>query len=153
MIRPLREGEPIPYDLLLLADEERQAIDKYLPKAKLFVYSKNEETAAVIVLSMINESVIEIKNVAVKEMLQGQGIGTALIKFSCDYAFSNEFKEVWIGTGNASFDQQRLYQKLGFELFDVKWDFFINNYKNKIFENSIQLKDMLMFRFLLREEI
>jgi len=41
LIRQLSPQEPIPYGLLLLADETREAIDKYIHLSKIYGVRKN----------------------------------------------------------------------------------------------------------------
>jgi len=56
------------------------------------------------------------------------------------------FKKIIIGTGDAGIKQLYLYQKVGFEIYDIKHRFFIDNYPEPIYENGIQLKHMIMLK-------
>jgi len=73
-VRKLRKEEKIPYDLLLLADETIEAIDKYIYNSDIYVLELNEIIYAIYVLQSLNNYTIEIKNIAVHENFQGQGI-------------------------------------------------------------------------------
>ncbi|MOA10270.1 putative N-acetyltransferase YvbK [compost metagenome] len=53
------------------------------------------------------------------------------------------FKTIEIGTGNSSIGQLALYQKCGFRITGVDRDFFIRHYDEEIFENGIQVVDMI----------
>lgn len=46
-------------------------------------------------------------------------------------------------TGNSSMGQLVLYQKSGFRIVGVNVDYFVRNYKELIFENGIQYRDMI----------
>jgi GNAT superfamily N-acetyltransferase len=49
----------------------------------------------------------ELVNIAVKEDLQGKGIGRQLVMHAIETAKSQGFKTIEIGTGNSSIGQQR----------------------------------------------
>jgi hypothetical protein len=53
------------------------------------------------------------------------------------------FKTIEIGTGNSGVGQLVLYQKCGFRITGVDRDFFIRHYSEEIFENGIQIVDMI----------
>src|ERR1700749_481121 len=71
----------IPFDLLLLADETIEDIDKYLDDSEVYVakQSGSVDPIAVFVLRQLSASDVELKNIAVAENLQGTGIGSWLI--------------------------------------------------------------------------
>jgi len=146
MIRQLQKDEEIPYNLLLLADETIEAINRYINNSEIFVFEKDNETIAVYVLQKISNDTIEIKNIAVDTKHQGQGIGTLLLRDAISRAKAKGFKTIVIGTGDVAPKQLHLYQKVGFEIFDTKKRFFLDNYPNPIYENGVQLKDMIMLK-------
>jgi len=146
MIRQLRKDEKIPYDLLLLADETLEAIDKYIFGSDIYVLEQENRIIAVYVLQSINKNEVEIKNIAVATDYQRQGIGKLLLRDAAYKAKGKGFKTIIIGTGDAATKQLYLYQKEGFEVFDIKKSFFIDNYPEPIFENGIQLKHMIMLK-------
>ncbi|NMC77356.1 MAG: GNAT family N-acetyltransferase, partial [Candidatus Methanofastidiosa archaeon] len=61
MIRQLQKDEEIPYDLLLLADETIEAINRYINDSEIFIFEKDNETIAIYVLQKISDYTIEIK--------------------------------------------------------------------------------------------
>lgn len=146
MIRLLEKEKPIPYDLLLLADETIEAINKYIHQSDIYVLERDNRIIAVFALQTISNDTVEIKNIAVYTALQGQGIGQRLLKDAINLAKEKGFKEIIIGTGDAGIQQLYLYQKVGFEIYDIKHRFFLDNYPEPIFENGIQLKHMVMLR-------
>jgi N-acetylglutamate synthase-like GNAT family acetyltransferase len=143
-IRKLQDSEEIPYQLLLLADETKKAIDKYILDSEIFVMEKQDEIIALYALKAINTKQIEIKNIAVSTDLQGKGIGSFLLKDAFERAKDLGFQSLLIGTGDASLRQLALYQREGFTKYEVINDFFIDNYPEAIFENGMQLKDMIV---------
>lgn len=146
MIRLLEKDVKIPYDLLLLADETIEAIDKYIHQSDIYVFERENQMIAVFALQTISSDTVEIKNIAVDTAFQGQGIGQGLLKDAISIAKEKGFKKIIIGTGDAGIKQLYLYQKVGFEIFDIKHRFFIDNYPEPIFENGIQLKHMIVLK-------
>jgi aminoglycoside 6'-N-acetyltransferase I len=146
MVRLLEKDQQIPYSLLLLADETIEAINKYIHQSDIYVLDRDNIMIAVFVLQTIGSETVEIKNIAVDTAFQGQGIGQGLLKDAINIAKEKGFKKVIIGTGDAGIKQLYLYQKVGFEIYDIKHRFFIDNYAEPIFENGIQLKHMIMLK-------
>ncbi|HNR43602.1 MAG TPA: GNAT family N-acetyltransferase [Methanofastidiosum sp.] len=142
MIRQLKKNEEIPYNLLLLADETVAAINRYINDSEIFIFEKDNKTLAVYALQKISDDTIEIKNIAVDTKHQRQGIGTLLLRDAISRAKAKGFKTIVIGTGDIAIKQLNLYQKKGFEIFDVKKGFYLDNYPEPIYENGVQLKDM-----------
>ncbi|QQO55484.1 MAG: GNAT family N-acetyltransferase [Thiohalocapsa sp. PB-PSB1] len=66
--------------------------------------------------------------IAVDTVFQGQGVGQGLSREIIDLAKEKRFKKIIIGTGDAGIKQLYLYQKVGFEIFEIKHKFFIDNY-------------------------
>lgn len=140
----LGKNDPIPYDLLLLADPSKDLVDKYLKQSVVYIARKNDEILGVIVLFPLTTETVEIKNIAVNPAHQGQGIGRFLIENIIHNAWLQGQKSICIGTANSSVGQLYLYQKLGFEITDIKKHFFTDNYTEPIFENGIQAKHLLV---------
>ena len=146
MIRLLDKDKKIPYDLLLLADETIEAINKYIHNSDIYILDQKDKIIAVCALQTINDDIVEIKNIAVDTVFQGQGIGQRLLKDAIKIAKEKGFKQIIIGTGDAGIKQLYLYQKVGFEMNEIKYRYFIDNYPEPIFENGIQLKHMIMLK-------
>jgi aminoglycoside 6'-N-acetyltransferase I len=146
MIELLKKDKEIPYNLLLLADETVEAINKYINKSDVYVLYRDNAAIAVYVLQTISDDTIEIKNIAVDTAFQGQGIGQKLLNNAMARAKERGFKNIIIGTGDAGIKQLYLYQKVGFEIYEIKHRFFLDNYPDPIFENGIQLKHMVMLK-------
>ncbi|MBX2947460.1 MAG: GNAT family N-acetyltransferase [Cyclobacteriaceae bacterium] len=152
IIKKLDQGESIPYDLLLLADPSKKKVDEYLEKSEVFVAMEGNEILGVLTLYPLTEDTVEIKNVAVKFEFQGQGIGSFLIKDAIHRSAIKKLKTILIGTANSSIWQLCLYQKLGFEITDIKRNFFIQNYPEPIFENAIQARHMIVLSLKLTDQ-
>jgi aminoglycoside 6'-N-acetyltransferase I len=140
----LEKKDELPYELLLLADPSKDLVEVYLKQSDVFTATHNDRTLGVIVLFPLTEEKVEIKNVAVKPEFQRQGIGSYLIENAIQVASFKKQKSICIGTANSSIGQLYLYQKIGFEITEIKKDFFTDNYAEPIYENGIQAKHMLV---------
>lgn len=144
LIRPIEEGEAVPYDLLLSADPSESVLNTYLPHSTIYLAYIHDKLVAQYVLLPIGNNAIEIKNIAVDEAYQGRGIGKLLLEDATQRAIKAGYQTISIGTSNASVGQLYLYQQQGFELSSIKMNFFIDNYTEPIYENGIQCNHMLM---------
>jgi ribosomal protein S18 acetylase RimI-like enzyme len=142
-IRKLSTGEPVPMDLLLLADPSEEMIQSYLADGDCYLAEDEDSVIGVYVLAQTKTDKVEIMNVAVREELRDQGMGKLLILDAIEKAKLAGYKTIEIGTGNSSIGQLALYQKCGFRLSSIDKDFFIRNYNEEIFENGIQCRDMV----------
>ena len=149
-IRRLNANEAIPYSLLLLADPSMSAIERYIDLAEIHIAVLKAKVIASIVLYPLGDEAYEIKNIAVAERFQGKGIGKLLLNAATNLAILNNAGSLSIGTSNASVAQLYLYQKSGFEITGIKFNFFLDNYREPIFENGIQCKHMIFLEKKLR---
>jgi len=145
-IKKLNANDKIPYELLLLADETIDAINKYIFDSELHVVELEGKIIAIYVLFPINEQEMEIKNIAVKHEYQNQGIGKFLLQDAMFKGKEKKIKFLIIGTASTAIKQLKLYKGVGFKPFGTKKDFFIINYPKAIIEDGMQLKDMIMLR-------
>ena len=148
LIVPHKTNEPIPYSLLLLADETKEAIDKYIYDSKLFyAYTElNPTPIGIIALYQVSSTVLEIKNIAICNQEQNKGYGKQLIDFSLQYAKKNQFKELIVGTGDTSSQSINFYLKNGFQPYNIRPNFFLENYPFPIYENGKQMQHMILFK-------
>lgn len=148
-IREKHLSEEMPWDLLLLADPSKEAIRKYLDNAEIYLAFLGDELVGVSVITK-ELDVAELKNIAIYEKHRGKGFGKQLVQHAVEQARSKEALRIEVGTGNSSRLQLALYQKCGFKITGVEKDFFVKNYKEKIFENGIQCVDMIRLSFDLK---
>lgn len=148
-IKQISELDQPIYDLLLLADPSKEQVDNYVNKSLIYAAYINNNLIGVYVLFPVDDKVIEIKNIAINEKLQKQGFGSALLKNAIARAKHQGYEQIIIGTANSSIYQIYLYQKLGFDIYAIKQNFFLINYSHPIIENNIQAKHMIMFSLIL----
>ncbi|MBU9712494.1 GNAT family N-acetyltransferase [Evansella tamaricis] len=145
-IRPLKKQESLPMDLLLLADPSQERIEKYCTIGEVFIIEDQDHVIGVIVLIKTSHDIMEIANIAVVEAFQGIGVGKKLLIYAIKTVKDRGYKAIEVCTGNSSIDQLAFYQKNGFRIIGVIPDFFKDNYKEEIFENGIQCRDLIRLR-------
>lgn len=130
-------------DLLLLADEQEDMIDNYLPTGDLFALY-DDDLKSVCVVAPINSETCELKNIATYEKYQGKGYGRALINFISNY-YKNHYKTMLLGTGEVPWILS-YYESCGFEQSHRIKNFFTDNYDHPMFDGDIQLVDMIYLK-------
>lgn len=129
--------------LLLLADEQKDMIDRYLNDGEMYVIDdcgvKGE-----IVVSDVGNGIIEIKNLAVFPQYRRRGYGRLLIDHICG-KYKNDFSSVQVGTGDSPLTIP-FYEKCGFVKSRVVKDFFKDNYDHIIVEAGVTLIDMIYLK-------
>lgn len=141
----------IPYELLLLADETTEAIDQYIFKCDIYLLQDGTENIAVMALCKNSDTELEIKNMAVIESYRSKGLGSILIKKAKEIALDNHYEVLSVGTSDTGFQQIRFYEKNDFKKTGIRKDFFIENYPSPIYENGLQMRDMVLLTHHLTE--
>ncbi|MCL2914074.1 GNAT family N-acetyltransferase [Shewanella corallii] len=135
------ESADVPLELLLEADPSEENISSYLADAWCYAAKDEHRVQAVCVVKSHRAVLAEICNIAVNPDLQGQGIGSHLLKFVLADLSNKGINRVELGTGTFGY-QLTFYQRIGFRVEAVDKDYFLN-YPEPIFENGIQHKDRL----------
>ncbi len=142
-IEKIKENKKQFLDLLLLADEQEDMIDKYLPCGDLFaLYDDDLKTVCIVV--PINNETCELKNIATYEKYQGKGYGRTMINFISDF-YKNNYKTMLVGTGETPAILS-FYESCGFKESHRVKNFFTDNYVQPMFEDGIQLVDMIYLK-------
>lgn len=136
-------------DLLLLADEQENMIDKYLPNGDLFALYDNDLKSVCVVVPIDSET-CELKNIATYEKYQGKGYGKALIRFISDF-YKDSYKTMLVGTGETP-TTLSFYESCGFEKSHRIKNFFTDNYDHLMFEEGVQLIDMIYLKKELKKQ-
>lgn len=129
-------------ELLLLADPSEEKIRGYLPESRCFVASRGEVVVGACVVRPRGAGAHELMSIAVHPEHQKSGYGTALLKWVVEVLRSSGARQLEVGTGTFGY-QLAFYQRQGFRVTSIDHDFFVRNYPEPIFENGIQLLDML----------
>ncbi len=147
-LHKLDETEPIPYELLLLADETEDAIKKYIYHSAIYTVYNNKHLRPIGIFALYrtNETILEIKNIGILNGFRCQGIGSFLIDSIKQIAHKENYNEIIVGTADSGIRQIHFYEKNGFRKYALKKNFFLENYPEPIFEDGIMLKDMIMLK-------
>ena len=145
-ILEIKNGKKQYLELLLLADEQENMIDRYLERGSMYVLFDNGVKAVAVVTDEGN-GILEIKNIATSPESQGKGYGKCMIDFISD-KYRGSFKVLQVGTGDSPLTVP-FYEKCGFCRSHVIKNFFVDNYDHPIFECGIQLVDMIYFSKIL----
>lgn len=130
-------------DLLLLADEQEDMIDRYLDEGTMYVLEDNG-LKGVCVVTDEGDGLLEIKNIATDPACQGRGYGRKLIDYVAD-TYRGQFHTLQVGTGDSP-STVPFYEKCGFVRSHVIENFFIDNYDHIIIDGGVQLKDMVYLK-------
>ncbi|USF30805.1 GNAT family N-acetyltransferase [Clostridium sp. MD294] len=134
-------------DLLLLADEQQNMIDRYLERGTLFALYEKNCVKCVCVVTKEKKGIYEIKNLAVDTHYKRQGYGTKMLKYIFDY-YKNVCDILFVGTGDSDLTIP-FYKSCGFVYSHKVKNFFIEHYNAPIFECGVQLVDMIYLKKLL----
>ncbi len=130
-------------DILLIGDEEERMILKYLESAKLYALYDLGILKSICAVIKKDDKTIEIKNLATYPKFQNTGCASFLMNFI--FEKYKDFEYIILGTGENE-KTLNFYKKLGFIEFTRIENFFTENYSHPIFENGIQLKDMIYLK-------
>ena len=139
-IEQVKENKKQYLDLLLLADEQEDMVDRYLDEGEMFVLFDPEAVGECVVVKL-EEGVFEIKNIATDPSVHGKGYGRALIEFVVKH-YEGQCKQLLVGTGDSPLTIP-FYEKCGFREHHRLKNFFTDNYDHPIIEAGIQLVDMV----------
>lgn len=129
-------------ELLLLADEQEDMIDKYLGRGDMFILDDGGVKAECVVTKE-EDGIYELKNIAVLPECQRKGYGRSLISFICGYY--PDCATMFVGTGDVP-STLGFYTDSGFTEDYRKKNFFTDNYDHLMFEDGIQLVDMVYLK-------
>ena len=100
-ITEVKENKKSYIELLLLADEQEDMIDKYLDRGTMFVLD-DDGIKTICVVTDEGSSVLEIKNLATVPEFQRQGYARKMIDFIVK-EYSGKYKLLQVGTGESPF--------------------------------------------------
>lgn len=129
-------------NLLLLADEQEDMVDKYLERGEMFVLD-DEGVKAECVFTKESDGVYELKNIAVQPDQQRKGYGKALIEFL--FSHYTDCETLLVGTGDIP-SALNFYKRCGFVESHRIPNFFTENYDHPIYEDGEQLVDMIYLK-------
>ena len=130
-------------DLLLLADEQEDMIDKYLNRGDMFALY-DDDLKGICVVTKEEDRIYELKNIATYEKYHGKGYGKKIIQYIFEY-YKEKCDVMYVGTGDSPLTLP-FYKKCGFIESHIVKKIFIDNYDHPIFEGGKQLVDMIYLK-------
>jgi len=130
-------------DLLLLADEQEDMIDKYLDRGTLFALYDDDLKSTCVVTDEGNGT-FEIQSLATYPQYQGKGYAGYLIDHVCGQ-YKNKGTTMMVGTGDTPVIVP-FYENCGFEFSHRLKDYFLEHYREPIFEHGVQLRDKVYLK-------
>ena len=127
-------------DLLLLADEQEDMIDRYLERGTMYVLEDNGVKAECVVTDE-GGGVLELKNLAVEPAFQGRGYGRAMVDFLVQ-TYKGQYAALQVGTGDSP-STIPFYESCGFRRHHLVRNFFTDHYDRPIYDCGVQLVDMV----------
>ncbi len=130
-------------ELLLIADEQVNMIEKYLYRGDMFALY-DRDLRAICVITQEQPGIFELKNIVTVPKYQRKGYGQKLIAFIVDY-YQQFGTELSVGTGDSP-TILRFYERCGFVKSHLVKNFFIDNYDHPMYEDGQQLVDMIYLK-------
>ncbi len=130
-------------ELLLLADEQEDMIDKYLDRGVLFALYDGDLKSICVVTDEGNGT-FEIQSLATYPQFQRNGYGRHLIDYVCNY-YKEDGTTMILGTGDTPVIVP-FYENSGFVISHRLENYFIEHYNEPIFEHGVQLKDKVYLK-------
>jgi GNAT superfamily N-acetyltransferase len=130
--------------LFELAEDSAAELDSYIEAGRVLVAVADGEVVGHLQLTGIGDSrQVEIKNMAVRETRQGQGIGRRLIQAAVDLAAAEAVTMILVATAAADIGNLRFYQRQGFRMRSVERDAFTpaTGYPPGLLLDGIELRD------------
>ena len=131
-IRRITTGKWEFRDMLLDADPEVQAVEKYLDAGDMYVLMESGRAVSEIVMWERPDGHIEIKNLATSPDARGRGCAGMLIEH-VKKIFARKYRRMYVGT---SYDTAAFYEKFGFRRDYVAQNFFVDNYEKPVIGDS-----------------
>ena len=141
-IRKVTENKKDYLWLLLLADESETMVDEYLERGEMFVLD-DDGVKAECVVTKEADGTYELKNIAVVPDCQRKGYGKCLIEFLLSYY--PDCNVMLVGTGDCDWILN-FYRSCGFQESHRIKNFFIDNYDHPMYEDGVQLVDMIYLK-------
>ena len=130
--------------LFELAEDSAAELDSYIADGRVLVAVSGGEVIGHLQLTGTGDpGQAEIKNMAVREERQGQGVGRRLVQAAVDLAAAEAVTTLLVATAAADIGNLRFYQRQGFRMRSVERDAFTpaTGYPPGLRIDGIELRD------------
>lgn len=146
VIRQFSDDDALPWTLLLQADPSKAQILAYWNPAQALLQLVDHQVVGVLAWTKRSAHIGEICNISVHPDFQGRGFGKQLLQAVESCPAWSGMQEWQIATANSSISQLAFYQRAGYEIYEVVWNYFLDHYPSPIWENGIQAKHQIRLR-------
>ena len=129
-------------DLLLLADPSKELVLDYIKESDMYGVVVDNKVVCEVVVCKVDSDSCELKNISTLDEYRGNGYASKLIKYIFDI-YKGKYKTMIVGTSE---NMIPFYVLNGFNKYHhtVK-NFFIDNYKEEIWDGNMQCIDMYYY--------
>ena len=130
--------------LFELAEDSAAELDSYIEAGRVLIARSGTEVIGHLQLTGTGDpGQAEIKNMAVTESRQGQGIGRRLVQAAVDLVAAEAVTTLLVATAAADIGNLRFYQRQGFRMRSVERDAFTpaTGYPAGLLIDGIELRD------------
>lgn len=138
-------------DMLLMADPQKDMIERYLDRSDMFVLINGGAVCTVCVVEPLKNRKCELKNIATRAEDRGKGYAKHMLYYICEY-YSNTCDVMYAGTGNCK-KMIEFYEQCGFVHSHIVANYFTENYREPIYEDSVRLTDKIFLKKQLDSEV
>lgn len=132
--------DPKLWELLFLADPDRDMVMKYLPQGEMYALFEGDEPVCQAVMFERDDGQLELKNLATDPAHQRKGYARRLIDQLCA-RYATRYQTLYVGTAFYG-----LYEHMGFSYAYTIPRFFTDNYPEPVYDEGRQCVDMLYFK-------
>lgn len=142
-IERVADADKLAYrDLLLLADEQWDMVERYLARGEMYVLYHEGAVRAELVLSDEGSGLAEICNLAVDPAWQRRGLGARLVEYALRRC-QGRFRRLRVRTGDSPLTVP-FYQRCGFVEVERIRGYFPQHYDHPIYEAGQLLRDAVV---------
>ena len=141
--------------LFELAEDSGAQLDSSLDSGRILVALHGPDVIGHLQLVETDRPVeVELKNMAVREDLQGRGVGRQLVSAALDLVAAESASAMTVATAAADIGNLRFYQRQGFRMLAIERDAFTptSGYAPDIRIDGIDLRDRVWLDYQLRPE-
>lgn len=129
-------------DLILQADPDINAVNKYLNTGDMYAIFEEDTIVSEIIITKVDDNTCELKNISTLDEYKGKGYARKLIEYVFEI-YKSKYKKMIVGTTE---NMIPFYVLNGFTKYHhtVK-NFFVDNYSEEIWDGNLHCIDMYYY--------
>jgi aminoglycoside 6'-N-acetyltransferase I len=126
-----------PMNLLLLADPNSDSVQAYIDFCLVLQLLHKGQPIGVLAMSPETKEKAEIRNIGLLPAYRGKGLATLLMKEAFQRAVRLGYTSMQICISNAQIRPFKIFQQYGFELTDVRWQYYTQHSTEQAMQDGI----------------